>query len=342
MANYYVDPIDGNDAWDGGYLDPWKTTPYALTQVAENDTLYLIASGVEVLATPLSIPITGLSLIGVNTSLVPLVTTRYEINNSAVGAMTQIGSAVSYWQNIRLYSSTGHGISLTSGASRVYQRNCRIDGCVESGVYSPGGTSGVIAVNSEFDNNGKWGLSQSTTFRLLCDLFGCKVHHNISGGINTGTESILSSSLVYANGGIGIKGGNNPQRIINCAVYNNASHGIEVKSGMVHFSAITNNGGYGINFTDTVSQVQADFNHYHNNTSGETSLGAGNTPGMFNVDGDPLFTSITDNAEDFTPKTGSPLIRVPPISALIGAVCPISGGDPGGGFWLPNKRGNKQ
>lgn len=345
MATYYVDPVDGNDAWDGGSQDPWKTTSYALTQVAANDILYLIKSGTEALAGTLDLPVTGLQLIGVDTNLNPLPRNQYyEYNCAGVGgtnpAVTQATGCSSVLSNIRFHSGSGRGLNLINHNSIIEMRSCRIDNFASDGVYASSGTAGITGYDVEIDSNGGAGVTQSTTSRCIVRLSACRIHHNTGDGINSGvSSSFVINSLIYRNGGRGVKFDKNATACSNNTIYANDSHGVQGPC-MIGRNSLVNNGGYGI---DGPSLNGVDANHYHNNTSGETSLGAGNTPGLDNVTGDPLFTSVVDGSEDFTPQEGSPLIRVSPLMHLVGAISPVvvsGGGD--GGIWLPNKRGNKQ
>ena len=54
--------------------------------------------------------------------------------------------------------------------------------------------------------------------------------------------------------------------------------------------------------------------------------GTGSPYTQNNQTGDPLFTSVTDGSEDFTPTTGSPLIGNGITGGMIGAVAHADGG----------------
>lgn len=331
MATYYVDPVDGNDAWNGGYLDPWKTTTYAMTQVDANDILYLIKSGTEELAGTLNLPVDGLQLIGVDTNLNPLPRNQhYEYNCAGVGgtnpAVTQASSCVSFLSKIRFHSGPGIGLYPINPNSYIWMQSCRIDNFASHGVYSSNASSGIGGYDVEIDSNGGAGVTQSTTSRCDVRLSACRIHHNTGAGINSGVvSSYVINSLIYRNGGIGVKLSYSYYKDFtvcsNNTIYANGSHGVEGPC-IIGRNSLVNNGGYGIN-GPSLTGVNA--NHYHNNTSGETSLGAGNTPGLDNVTGDPLFTSVVDGSEDFTPQEGSPLIRVSPLMHLVGAISPVAG-----------------
>lgn len=361
MADYYVDPVNGDDAWTGLLSapnaeippddGPWKSTPYALSQVAASDTIYLIASGTETLGVgaALSVTVTGLRLIGVDTSLVELITTHYVIDCSALGGTTVAfnpGAHTTYCQNVRLTGGPGRCLSSASSNSYVNMCRCRVDHFASDGGYFGTTSTGVVAFFSEFDNNGGAGLRQSTSSRFQCRLFGCKIHHNVGDGIDTGVAgSVIVNCLVYRNGGIGINVDNHVL-ILNNTVYYNTGHGILTDATSSLFQIMGNsivaNGGNGINFNTSPSAFALiDYNHYNGNTGTETSFGAGNTPGRHNITGDPKFESVTNNSEDFTPKSDSPLIRVSPLNQNIGALSHEAGSG-GGGLLMPNKRGNKQ
>ena len=85
--------------------------------------------------------------------------------------------------------------------------------------------------------------------------------------------------------------------------------------------------------------LAGDYNHFYNNTLGHHDVSGGALsllPGDNNIEGDPLFTSVTDGSEDFTPLTGSPLIRAYYNGGNIGAVAHLDGG--GGSTYRPRLR----
>jgi len=142
-------------------------------------------------------------------------------------------------------------------------------------------------------------------------LKGCSIHDN--GNRGTGFRFRVVDCVIYNNGGYGIVTNSNTDNedITGNTIYGNTGDGIAISSGaepsVIVNNSISNNGGYGINFTGgTKNYILCDYNHYYNNTSGETNLSE--TPGDNNQSGDPLFTSVVDGSEDFTPKDGSPLI----------------------------------
>lgn len=76
---------------------------------------------------------------------------------------------------------------------------------------------------------------------------------------------------------------------------------------MVNNSVFRSNGAYGIDYNGVASYASwnEDYNCFSNNTSGTISIGS---IGAHSITDDPLFTSETDGAEDFTPQSSSPLL----------------------------------
>jgi len=144
--------------------------------------------------------------------------------------------------------------------------------------------------------------------------------------------------LIYDNGGLGVELGRQFyfSSVLNNTIYGNTGSGIgdsnaftltsTPNTGRIFGNTVVSNGGYGIE-DNRGGGVRGyiDYNHFHNNTSGETDF-SGGTPGDNNQSGDPLFTSVTDGSEDFTPTSGSPLIRTNLNDGNIGAVGNTSGG----------------
>jgi hypothetical protein len=140
-----------------------------------------------------------------------------------------------------------------------------------------------------------------------------------------GSAVFIEDCVIYGSGGVGIHGSSwfttesssldhNQLVIHNCTLYDCGSDGIALNGSNFgqHSVIIKNNviagcAAYGLNVSATVEPlVTADYNHYHNNTSGNYNSSRGQ--GDNDTTGDPLFTSTTGGSEDFTPGSGSPLI----------------------------------
>jgi hypothetical protein len=200
--------------------------------------------------------------------------------------------------------------------------NCRFHDNGQEGVVSSAGS--WLYFKCEFDNNGTVGtLVRQETF------IDCSFHHNGSHGIECNTTGpVLIHCRVYRNAGAGIDLNTRHAAPIlwHTDVYDNDGGGIisgstfTTSNSIVSPNAILNsiiagNGGYGVQFN--VSDPQAtkfpefiDYNLFSANVSGHRNGGcptdfSGNSPAD---DTDPEFTSTTEDAENFKPADGSPLI----------------------------------
>ena len=149
----------------------------------------------------------------------------------------------------------------------------------------------------------------------------CSIHDNGGDGVTSSVSSndtmIIEDSVIYDNSGSGanIDAMGSRSIIRGNVFYGNSGDGLEVSDSSgtdnttlsIEDNTFTSNGGYGVNLAaDQVHQIASNKNnHYHGNTSGARN----NLPaGTDDTSGDPLFTSVTDGSEDFTPTSGSPLL----------------------------------
>lgn len=360
MATYYVDPLSGSDAAAGtSFGTAWATTQKAADTAVAGDEVRLCATATETPSaqidwdTNAGTAASPIHFVGADSSGNPLTTGYYTISGSSLPASTNLfywGTAASQFvrfKRIRITGATNHNVSTGPGSGTPFDtwlifNTCRIDSATADGVYQGFGYRNMF-INCEIDSNGGSGFGPagaSNTNRMgYIWFYGCSVHDNTSSGItlyNQGNEVL--NSLIYDNGGDGIELGRQffYTVIMNNTIYGNTGSGIgdmnafslsANNTGRIIGNTFASNGGYGLEDNrggGTLGYI--DYNHFYNNTSGETDF-SGGTPGDSNQSGDPLFTSITDGSEDFTPTSGSPLIRTNLNDGNIGAVgAPASGG----------------
>ena len=151
----------------------------------------------------------------------------------------------------------------------------------------------------------------------------CSSHDNTGEGFHFGATSggliTWLDCLSYDNGDSGYHissfGAGSSVTMKGCLSHGNTGDGFEISdttsddrvSLIYEDNTLVSNGGYGANVeADHLNQIASNQNnHYHGNTSGARN----NLPaGTDDTSGDPLFTSVTDGSENFTPTTGSPLL----------------------------------
>lgn len=341
MATYYVDPVSGSDAADGlSFANAWLTTQKAADTAVAGDEVRLCATGTEAPSATIDFDTNAgpAEFVAYNaTGTAPLGAGQfYTITGASIAASGDVIDVINgmsaRFRRVRITGGPGVGVDL-NGTCSVEFSNSRIDNHVSHGVVGDGAGSTFVGYSTEVDNNGGKGLTQTTSARFTAILDGCRIHHNGGNGVDTGRGIVAANNRIYRNGGVGIKadaGG----IIANNILYLNTSDGVLLAvNTTVHSNSFVSNGGYGINFNAFSPGGRAvDWNHYQSNTSGETSLGGGSTPGDANQSGDPLFTSTTDGSEDFAPLTGSPLIGAGIGGQMIGAVAHADGGGSGNPF----------
>ena len=188
----------------------------------------------------------------------------------------------------------------------------------------------------------------------------CSFHDNGDSGlltVNSNYNSFTNIS-VYDNVGYGINlaGTSSQNKIINCLAYGNGNTGIRARAATVNNVILNNtsvgNTGDGYGFEgDPTDQAYFGYNHSYGN-SAHCSEVADNLFADFlnghNITGDPLFASVVDGSEDFTPALTSPLIAAAlPNLDLAGVshldIGPIQRALTAGSAILnANKAGNKQ
>jgi len=360
MAIYYVDPLSGSDAAAGtSFGTAWATTQKAADTAVAGDEVRLCATATETPAAQIDWDTNAgtktslINFVGADATGTPLTTGYYTISGSSLPPSTSLfywataASKYVRFKRIRLTGATDHNVKFDSSASNfstyLIFDTCRIDSATNDGVQQ-GYSQFNYFLNCEIDGNGGSGFgipADSIVSKAgFLKLVGVSVHNNGDTGVDIAYRgNYINNCLIYSNGSSGIKLGREfDQSIIsNNTFYGNTGSGIGDAGsaiqgnldGIITGNSFVSNGLYGLE-DNRGGNVTAyiDYNHYYNNTSGETDF-AGGTPGDNNQSGDPLFTSITSGSEDFTPTSGSPLIRTYVNNGNIGAVANTSAG--GGG-----------
>lgn len=362
MAIYYVDPLSGSDAAAGtSFGTAWATTQKAADTAVAGDEVRLCATATETPAAQIDWDTNAgtessfITFVGADATGTPLTTGYYTISGASLPAATNLfywATAASQYvrfKHIRLTGATNHNIRIgpESGGSfntNLIFKNCRFDSATTDGIRQGYGIVNQF-LNCEVDNNGGCGYGPSGTSisgrNGSLYIHGGSIHNNVSAGVVAmNDKNMITSCLIYSNGGSGIELGRAYANSIisNNTIYGNTASGIgdaahtvlSQTAGQILGNSLVSNGAYGLK-SNRASNVPEwiDYNHYYNNTSGETDF-AGGTPGDDNQSGDPLFTSTTAGSEDFTPASGSPLIRTYVNEGNIGAVANTSAGGGGG------------
>jgi hypothetical protein len=227
----------------------------------------------------------------------------------------------------RSSGSSAHGAIHGNGAIIVKQ--CEFDGNGMDTVID-GGTAGILFVSDSeiYGANASAGSSHgidadgTTAFKFT--MFRTSIHdcdgHGVYANVGARDAHILISNLIYDNTDSGLLvanvGSSNSMLVYsNNLFYGNSGDGFEISdstgddAAWISFdhNTMVSNGGYGANVAADQINIFASNsnNHYHGNTSG----GRNNLPaGTNDTSGDPLFTSVTDGSENFTPASGSPLL----------------------------------
>lgn len=234
----------------------------------------------------------------------------------------------------------GYGIysaANSDGQSCAFFR-CKFRGAELDGACHPGSYSRFF--DCEMSLNGRYGFNSLVS--SIQGIYGCKIHDNDNHGMNVRlTHGSIIGNLVYDNGKDG--SGNGISYLASCTyticigntIYGNVNgDGIQMNSsdyGCVYYNNTSvGNGTHGFDFhgMDIGDLSFFGFNHAYGNTT-HYSVGADATFANFgnsnNQVGDPLFTSVVDGSEDFTPTSGSPLIDNGLGDLDIGAVPSVGG-----------------
>lgn len=348
MATYYVRPVNGSDANDGLSFANAKATTAAAIALATTagDVIRLCVEGTETVTSSIVLGTAGTDTNPIVLEAASAVDgtpledgTRYTLSGTN-GTIDILQSSAGHNRLKFLRVTNGlQGLDMGNTTNTAVMFGCRFDNNTDSGVYGAGGSCSVVADNCEFDNNGQWGLSQSTSTRLQVRLVNCRIYGNGSGGINSGQIGTISNCFIYDNDGPGIDS-DGSQDVINCVIHGNSGHGIYLADDdtrTIFNCSITDNGGYGIQFDNASFSIRANYNLFNGNTSGDMNGEIADYHNTHGQTGDPLYTSTTVGAEDFTPQAGSPLIGNGAAGGMIGAIAHAEGGGggSGAGLWTP-------
>lgn len=334
MSTYYVRSSGGSDGNTGlSFAQGWATIQYALnTATTYGDIILVCNDGIHYPTASLTFP-TGTASVEV-----PMIMRGASATGNDDGTVATISGAslpastdlfyVNYYisfifSNLRITAGKQDNfhIAVTAGGYHIHFRNCRFDNAARYGINSLENDNGkgMQIIECEIDNNGQSGIiNDCSVYGGHFHLVNCKIHDNVQHGY-------IYESFRYSD------------MILGCLFYNNLYDGIYVNTGCygAHFANnIFFNNRNGINYNMTGgSLVQAmlynnifrfnsqygvasageltsfsffDYNCFSNNTSGDFNQNGGIPLGSHNILSDPLFTSESPGAEDFTLQSGSP------------------------------------
>ena len=244
-----------------------------------------------------------------------------------------------------------------SNALAVHNRffNVRFCEAANQDVYYLG--DHVTFVRCKMSDSVSWGARIDGDYPNIID---CVVNDNASHGIILfGTLGLVHNLKTYGNGALGFclggGGGTLYTRIINCLSYGNVDDGFTCNAAAIsnlwYNNTAVENGDYGYNFGGVEDQSYFGFNHSDGNTAHTDLVADVDFPDLFdgnNITGDPLFASVVDGSEDFTPALISPLIAAAMPSLDLAGVSHLDVGPiqraltAGSALVGGNKRGNKQ
>jgi len=239
--------------------------------------------------------------------------------SAAIGRILYIDALADYYRINSLDfdgNSNATAIVDTSNVATagVTFHRCKLHGATGYGLYSNGFVFQLF--DCDIYGNGSDGCKGNINLGFRAISY-CRIHDNGGVGVALGRPAqILAGNHIYDNGGHGIVWGGAVGNVVwvitENTVYGNGGSGLYIGEnqhmggGIVTNNSFVANGAYGVALNaKIVSLIVFDNNHTHGNTSGACD---GTLPGSSNQTGDPLFASVTDGSEDFTPGTGSPLL----------------------------------
>lgn len=356
MTDFFVRPTNGSDANDGlTFANAFQTFQKGLDTAVGGDEIRLCNEATETPSASVLVdtntgsatsPILVLGADSIDGT--PLTAGFYIVSGSSLPATTDLlaFSLASFHvlERVRITAATNDNVALGSAAAFSKWRNCRVDNASSEGVFTTSTGGSLRFIDCEIDNNGNDGLTMNAAGRGAYVVIGGSIHDNAGRGFFGGEDNNstgLHNVEVYANGDVGIDLNQNGT-VYDCTIFNNVGDGIRFTNhtGTEYIvnNTLSENGGFGLNFTGSDSEelMLIDYNHYDNNTSGETSFAS--TPGDNNVSGDPDFTNTTAGSENFIPLNTSPLIRAGVSGTTIGARHEADPAGGGGDLIIPNKR----
>jgi hypothetical protein len=203
---------------------------------------------------------------------------------------------------------------------------CHFKKADNSGLFIRiGGSQTWEFFNCEIDSNGLSGtgsgIAPTTAGRGNYNLYDCYIHDNDDNGVTWGgniNTNKITNCIFSDNGidGINLGATTYLAYITNCVFFSNGGDGIDVAQNPTKFvlynCIFRSNGGYGINTntSDIDCMTFVNYNCANGNGTNPIDINGNVLPGIGNVTGDPLFTSETDGAEDFTLQAASPCKNV--------------------------------
>lgn len=327
MATYYVRSSGGSDANAGtSFALGWATLEKAFDTAVAGDLVLVCADGTHAPAATVLVdtnsgtlgnPITfrGADATGTDDGTTATISgASVSGTNSCIQFQTLTGARYYTFQNLRFTAGKLHNINTVASQQNIELENCRIDTAATDGIRMDNSASSITMTNCSVDNNTQEGVGQSTSGRGIVAAIGCSFHHNGGSGVDLGgTGSIIDACLFYRNSSHGAKFDGAPSFIGNSTFYLNTADGINVSAAIRGGcnNIFAENGSHGVdhNGTQRTTRVAWRNNLYYNNTSGSVDINSG-SPDLSDFEylsgSDPLFTSTTDNAEDFSLQSGSP------------------------------------
>jgi len=144
----------------------------------------------------------------------------------------------------------------------------------------------------------------------------CSSHDNGLHGFQSASGSVYVHCISYDNADDGFHFFSSAysQTMVNCVSNGNADDGVyngaNTNSHVTLLQcAISNNGGWGFDSAGAASALMQEFHYnlFYNNTGGDATNPLPDDDTSI-TGSDPLFVSVTDGSEDFTPKSNSPLV----------------------------------
>lgn len=349
-----VADIGGTNPTDVSSSDgPWATTANALSSVATSDTVYLAATASETITASLTFTTaagsnTGISFHGrdgTNASTDTAYTIASGVGLGANPLVSDGGASDHYQFQYITLDATAAGtacyqqtVDTTNGLQWI---KCKFIGGTSGNYWARNEDHWLIDCDLEDSGSHGW---RSDANRAQLKMVGCRIKNAGDCGlrIRASKHGFVTQTVIWdsTNQGILLDSGRLNWSFISNTIDGSGADGLDLGSStgdrmIVVGNSFTNNGGYGIEHADHVSNAYA-YNHFYNNTSGPTSYSTVNTddfadpPGIGNTSGDPLYVNAATG--DFTPDTGSPLILAAYSGqANIGAVGHATGGGGGGG-----------
>lgn len=246
------------------------------------------------------------------------------------------GDATIALSDLELFTTVGGGTEGLWGQGFTRLENVVIDGF---GIGWDQKSHPLVAINTEVRN--------CTTYGLRVDTFGatlekCNIHSNSGDGLiltaNDQNGPIrVARSIIANNGGDGLQINTTGTRnrtigfdIVQCIIHGNTGDGVECSSGDDDVQAlfggrfigniITENGGYGINFSTITSldNVKAlgmnlDHNAFYSNTSGHRN-GVGASDNDVELTADPFVDAAASDFNINNDPGGGALLRAATVA----------------------------